>query len=230
MNDGRIYAYPLTEIISGHTYRERRTEIPTKSELGHPIAHMSQIGAQGLAAWSENYEAWQRFILPSVSVLGRTGRFIEDIVISTSMSIEAAGGIVGERPGERATWSRGRSPRPTTATYVYRCLDLLDVLWPERVRDRIGLARAIANNYNEVKHYDRGDFPDHDESYAVSEINQMIVRLLAIYITGRGDDLLASYRAGNNLYKIEQVLDGYRLRIGANGQWQRDPAEDSSAP
>lgn len=229
MMDGRVYAHPLTEIVSGHTYRERRVQIPTKSELGRPIAHMSQIGAQGLAAWSDNYETWQRFILPSVSVLGRTGRFIEDVVVSTSMSIEAAGGIVGERPGERVTWGRGRSPRPTTSTYVYRCLDVLDVLWPERIRDRVGLARAIANNYNEVKHYDRGDFPDHDESYVVSEINQMIVRLLAIHITGRGDDLLASYRAGNNLYKIQQVLDGYRLRVDASGQWQRDPAEESSA-
>jgi hypothetical protein len=41
-----------------------------------------------------------------------------------------------------------------------------------------------------VKHYDRGDFPDHDESYVVSEVNQTIVRLLAIHITGRGDELL----------------------------------------
>ena len=228
MNGGRIYDYPLTEIISQSTYRERRTDIPTKSERGRPIAHMAQIGAEGLATWSDNYEAWERFILPSVSVLGRTGRFIEDVVISTSMSIEAAGGILGERPGERVTWSRGRSPKPTTATYVYRCLDALDVLWPERIRNRVGLSRAVANNYNDVKHYDRGDFPDHDESYAVSEINQMIVRLVAIYITGRGDDLLASYRAGNNLYAIQQVLDGYRLRVDDDGRWQRDPEEDAA--
>ena len=112
MNDGRIYAHPLTEIISRHTLRERRTNVPSKKNLGRPIAHLAQVGAEGLATWSENYDTWERFILPSVSVLGRTGRFIEDVVISTSMSIEAAGGILGERAGERVTWGRGRTPGP----------------------------------------------------------------------------------------------------------------------
>jgi len=219
MMDGRIHAHPLTEIISRHTYRERLTEVPSKKDLGRPIAHLAHIGAEGLTTWSENYETWERFILPSVSVLGRTGRFIEDVVISTSMSIEAAGGILGERAGERVTWSRGR---PTTATYVYRCLDVLEVRWPERIRDRIGLSRAIANNYNDVKHYDRGEFPDHDESYVVGEVNQMIVRLLAIHITGRGEELLSSYREGTNLYEIKQVLDGCGLRVDETGSWHRD--------
>ena len=94
--------------------------------------------------------------------------------------------------------------------------------WPERIRDRVGLSRAIANNYNDVKHYDRGDFPDHDESYVVSEVNQMIVRLLAIHLTGRGEQLLSSYRDGNDLYKIKQVLDGYGLRVDETGCWHRD--------
>ena len=65
--------------------------------------------------------------------------------------------------------------------------------WPECIRDRVGVSRAIANNYNDVKH-DRGEFPDHDESYVVTEVNQLIVRLLAIHITGQGDELLSSYR------------------------------------
>jgi hypothetical protein len=107
---------------------------------------------------------------------------------------------------------------------VYRCLDALDVLWPERIRDRVGLARAIANNYNDVKHYDRGDFPEHSETYAVSEINQMIVRLLAIYITGR-EDLLATFRAGNDLYELKQVLDSYGLAVTADGHWEHDSEE-----
>lgn len=229
LNGGRIYAYPLTEIISRHTYRERRPDVPSKKDLGRPIAHMVQVGAEGLTTWSENYETWERFILPSVSMIGRTGGYLEDVVMSTSMSMEAAGGILGECPGERVTWSRGRTPKPTTATYVYRCLEVLDVLWPERIRDRVGLARAIANNYNDVKHYDRGDFPDHDESYVVSEINQMIVRLLALHVAGRGDELLAPYRSGNELYKVQQLLDGYGLRVTEDGHWRRDPEPSHGA-
>ncbi|WP_035880885.1 hypothetical protein, partial [Cryobacterium sp. MLB-32] len=59
MNGGRIYAHPLTEIISRNTYRERLTEVPSKKDLGRPIAHMVQIGAEGLAKWAENYAIWE---------------------------------------------------------------------------------------------------------------------------------------------------------------------------
>ncbi|MGP5305317.1 ApeA N-terminal domain 1-containing protein [Brachybacterium alimentarium] len=218
---------PAVEVVSRHTYQERRAEIPTKKGLGRPIAFMSQVGAEGLATWSENYETWERFILPSAGVLGQTARFIEDLVVSTSMSLEAAGGIIGERTGERETWSdRGRS-RPTTATFVYRCLDLLDVHWPDRISNRVGLSKAIANNYNEVKHFDRGDFPDHDESDVVGEVNKMIVRLLAIQLTGRGDELLVPYREVGAFHVLQHLLDAYDLSLGEDGKWKRGSNEQA---
>ncbi|MGJ4846609.1 hypothetical protein [Leifsonia sp. Le1] len=48
------------------------------------------------------------------------------------------------------------------------------------------------------------------------------MRLLAIHITGRGDELLSSYRDGNNFYAINQVLDAYGLRVDVDGDWHRD--------
>lgn len=220
--DGRVISTPLTEVISRNSYRERIAEIPSGEELGNPIAGLRQIGSEGLEAWANNYETWKRFILPSASILGRDGAFLEDLVISTSMSMEAAGGIIGERPGDKATWSRRGTPKPTTATYVYRCLDVLDVRWPERVGDLVRLSRAIANAYNDVKHYDRGDFPEHDEVHVVSEISQMIVRLLAIHVAGRADDLLPFYRESEQFYQIKQALDAYELRLDEAGKWIRD--------
>lgn len=220
--DGRVISTPLTEVISRNSYRERIAEIPSTKELGNPIAGFHEIGVEGLEAWANSYETWKRFILPSASILGRDGVFLEDLVISTSMSMEAAGGIIGERSGEKVTWSKARTPRPTTATYVYRCLDVLDVRWPERVGDRVRLSRAIANAYNDVKHYDRGDFPEHDEVHVVSEISQMIVRLLAIHIAGRADVLLPIYRESEQFYQIKQALDAYELRLDEAGKWIRD--------
>ncbi|GAB3033704.1 hypothetical protein GCM10027052_08810 [Parafrigoribacterium mesophilum] len=38
-----------------------------------------------------------------------------------------------------------------------------------------------------------------------------------IYITDRGEGLRSSYRESNNLYEIEQVLDGYGLRVDESG-------------
>ena len=35
-----------------------------------------------------------------MNVLGREGVFMEDVILSTSMSMEAAGELIGERDGE----------------------------------------------------------------------------------------------------------------------------------
>lgn len=218
MMDGRIANYPLTEVISSNTYRERRVPAPSKKELGRPIAHLSQIGTSGLMCWHENYEKWERFILPSAAILGQRDQYVENIVTSTSTSIEAAGAIIGERPGEEAT----KKTRPSTATYVYRCLDLLNIKWPARINNKLGLARAIANNYNEVKHYDRGELPSHEETHLIKEINELIVRLLSVYLTGMSDELLKGYREGEYLYHLKQILDAYELNLDEKGTWHKD--------
>lgn len=226
LGGGRIMSYPLTHLVSRDTYREQIVEVPSGKDLGRPLAYAAEIGASGLETWASEYDTWHRFIAPSCGVLGRTNAFIEDIIVSTSMSMEAAGGIIGKQPDEDPTWSPRR--RPTTATYVYRCLYALDVVWPARVNDRVGLARAIANMYNDVKHYDRGDFPGHEESYVVSEISEWIVRLLAITITGRGDEILSPYRESDQFFALKQALDGYGMRVDKDGSWARDSDEKSS--
>lgn len=222
---GKVYSTPLTEVIWSGTYRERTREVPSSKQLQNPIASLQQIGVEGLERWASCYEPWKRFILPSASVLGRKGAFIEEIITSTSMSMEAAGGLIGERLGEGATYTKGKKPKPTTATYVYRCLDALAVCWPEGLGDRVRLSRAIANSYNDVKHYDRGDFPEHDEGHVVSEINKMIVRLLAVYVAGRADCILEPYRKSDQFYQIRQLLDVYGLMIDENGKWSRTAAQ-----
>ena len=209
---------PEVEVVSRYSYQERRDKVPAKKDLGYPLAYLSQIGPEGLEAWSKNYETWNRFIQPSAGALGNVANFLEDLIVSTSMSIEAAGGIIGERPGERETWSR---TRPTMATYAFRCLDVLDVSWPDPIADRVSLARAVAKNYNDVKHFDRGDFPKHDESHVVSEVNQMIVRLLAICLTGKEEEILASYRRDGGFHELQQMLDAYALSLDEGGKWKR---------
>lgn len=146
--------------------------------------------------------------------------------MSTSTSLEAAGQLIGVRENEETTY--GRNVRPTTATNVYRCLHLLGITWPEQIVSIEGLAQAIADNYNTIKHADRGDFPDARHSILVSHINRWIVRLLALHLTGKGDDLLKDYRSStsNQLWALRQYFDGYELGIDAQGAWHtRTPPE-----
>lgn len=237
---GEVYDHPFIELISARTVRERTQPIPTEEKLGQPLLVLQEIGAEGLTRWAEGYDQWDRFILPAVAVIGRRQRFTEDVVMSTSMALEAAGQLIGPRPDEDATYDRGRG-RPTMATYVYRCLELLGVQWGDYIHSQVGLARAISNNYKRVKHADNGAFPDHVETYLVSTVNELVVRLLAAYLTGSAGELLARYRAGSELWTVQQQFEANHARIGDDeGTWvstaveepadQADHAVDPSLP
>ncbi|GAA1059014.1 ApeA N-terminal domain 1-containing protein [Agromyces bracchium] len=215
--DGTLIEHPFVELISARTIRERGQPTPAKEKLGRPLLVLQEVGAEGLTSWAEMYGEWERFILPAVAVIGRRNRFIEDVVMSTSMALEAAGQLIGERPGEEATYGRAR---PSMATYVFRCLDYLDIGWDDYIHSQVGLARAISNNYKRVKHADNGAFPDHVETALIGEVNELVVRLLAASLTGAADELLQRYRSGSELWQLQQLFEANEVRIDDDaGTW-----------
>lgn len=214
---GKVYNHPFVELISAETVRERARPIQSTEQFGRPLASLAAIGPDGLSAWAASYTRWERFILPAISALSRSDAFAEEAVTMTSMALEAAGSIIGEREGERATYrSRGK----TTATYVYRCLHVLRIGWGPYISSDAALAWAIANNYNGVKHYDRGDLPPGEQTLVLAQVGSLIARLLALHLTGKGDELLKGYRDGNELWPVQQEFDSYGVRIVEGGKWE----------
>ena len=221
---GEIYNHPFVELISELSVRERSKPVLSRDDLGRPIASLSQVTPDGLATWASNYDTWKRFILPVAGVLGRPRAFIEDVIMSTSVGLEAAGQLIGEREGEVETYGRGN--RPSVATYIFRCLDLLGVQWGDYIQSDVGLARPSASNYNDVKHFDRGDFPAHEETLAVADVNRLVARLLALHLTGQGDALLEPYRRGENLWSIQQLFEALKVRVDHAGKWRHSYHND----
>jgi len=112
---------------------------------------------------------------------------------------------------------------------VYRVLHHLALNWGE-VGSEIGLARAVANNYNDVKHADRGDFPDNDATFLVSRVNRLVVRLLALTLTGRGDELLEPYRTGGEMWSIKEDFRLNHLGVNEDGSWNRVEDQTTELP
>lgn len=223
---------PLNPVISNRTVRERLMAVPTSKGLGRPVAFMGQLGADGLTHWAQNYEQWKRFIIPAVNALGRDKRVVEDVVISTSLGLEAAGRLLGRRAGEQATYTK--NGRTTVATDIFRCLDTLNLQWPKAAGNKVSLARAISSTYNTIKHFDRGDFPALEQSHIISMVNTVLVQLLAVHLTGRGDSLLEPWRRGENFDSIASLFEGYRLSLASDGTWlsqsSRTPLSFSTPP
>lgn len=220
-----ILSRPREDLISRHTVREYEQPRPKRNDFDELLARLPEIGEAGLTTWAEQYEPWRRFILPAVGVLGRRDAFTEDVIISTSMSIEAAGQLIGRRDGEEATCNQYGAT--TTATNVYRCLHLLEVKWGTIAADYASLAKAVANTYNDIKHFDRGEFPDAPVSHLISIITRMIVRLLALHIIDGSGTLLKDHREDGAMWKIQQWSDLYHLTFNERGKAVFSTAEEA---
>jgi hypothetical protein len=176
--DGEIYSRSGQQLFTARTFRETSQPPITEEILRKGVARLPQIGREGLELWGEKFDQWKRFIHPASGILSRDRAFLEDRVVSLSMSLEAAGQILGKANGEEVTHKKGRSPE-TMATYVFRCLSSLSVDWSRAADSNAGIARAVSNNYRNIKHFDTGDdFPDGDETFLVSQIAAVTVRLL----------------------------------------------------
>lgn len=202
------------ELVSTQTYRDYAQPTPSKRDLDSLLTRLSDVGAEGMARWGAEWERWKRFILPAAGVLGRRGAFAEDIITSLSMSFEAAGKIIGVRDGERDTYGRGR---PATATYVYRCLNVLDVSWGQVAPHHVGLAKAIAKTYNSIKHSDDSDFPDSAVSFVISHVSEHIARLLALHIIDDAGGLLAPFREPGAMWRVGRYVDVCAITFDEQG-------------
>lgn len=208
---------PRIQLISSRTFADSVSEVPSRDKLKSPLANFQMVGADGMQAWCAAYEKWERFILPSVNVLGRDGVFAEDVILSTSMSMEAAGELIGDRDGEECLKGRGRNL--PVALCIYRCLHVLGLELPDEFGDMVALSRAIANTYNTIKHSSRGGFPDGREISVVCELNKLIVRLLALYVANVDLSSYVRSYVSVALNKLVGRMTSCSMSIDEGGKW-----------
>ncbi|WP_420111320.1 hypothetical protein [Pseudactinotalea sp.] len=212
---GTVIGHPTVELFSRQTIADRPIRNSPPTSLTRPLASLAELGVDALVKWSQNYDEWKRFILPSAGAFRRESPYLEDSITSMCIAMEAGGQILGQVPGEAATYGR---KRPTLATYVYRCLSAIGVDWGENISSTVGLARAIATNGNTLKHPDRGAYPDYTQSYVVRMVSELTVRLLALYLAGGASDVLADYRKVSGLaWRERQVLQENAISIDDAG-------------
>ncbi|MET7823103.1 hypothetical protein ABZT23_00285 [Streptomyces sp. NPDC005386] len=206
------------EYVGRRTFRNFSQPVPTEKDLGEPIFYLAQVGGEGLTHWNDNYETWKRFIDPVVSVLSRHGVALEDVVVSASMSIEAAGNLIGHVTGEQATYGRGR---PTTATYAFRVIAKLGLDFTGIAESSTGMARSMANNYNTIKHYNRGEFPDPLETYIVGHVAMLAVRLLASTLVDPSGQLAQEYVSAGKFDSFKNDLKQTELYVKDSGSFEK---------
>lgn len=218
---GKVVDVPFYEMVSDDTVGDLWR--PPAGKLKDPLATASDLDTGALERWLASYDEWHRVIQPSVGTLRRAESYVEDHILNSSMSLEAAGHLLGAVEGEKATHNRGR---PTTATYVFRSLATLGLDWSEVAESPLALARAIAGNYNDVKHYDRGAFPPSDHTYVAGKIALLLVRLLALRLLDPTMGLVKRYGEDWKFRRFKEQIQSMNLYVGADGKFGLAPVVD----
>ncbi|MGO4591030.1 hypothetical protein [Paenarthrobacter sp. 2TAF44] len=219
--EGTVHGYPYVELISRQTVREYVGDKPSKDHLRFPLTAMQCLSSATLTKWGEGYDSWARFLLPVVGVLRVRNLVVENMAINAAMSLEAFGKtIVTLAEGEEETY---RNDRPTTATYIYRGTKALGLKWDSIAASEVGLARAIAQNYNSIKHPGNQEFPDGFHTRTLAQISMGVVRLNALKLVASEKeysqvDASQVFREPLELFKLNDLF------IDAEGKIVERPA------
>lgn len=221
---GKVVDVPFFEMVSEDTVGDYWRPRPS-GKLKHPLATAADVGIEGLQRWLAAFEEWQRVIQPGAGTLRRPESYVEDHIVNASVSLEAAGHLIGEVEGERSSWHRNG---PTTATYVFRSLVAVNLDWSDLADSTMALARAIAGNYNDVKHAKRGPIPPADLTYVAGRVALLVVRLLALKLMNPTMTLIGAYGEDWQFRQFKKQIGDMNMYVNADGKFVSRPQEQDA--
>ncbi|WP_458111197.1 hypothetical protein M1D88_12610 [Arthrobacter sp. R1-13] len=217
---GKVVDVPFFEMVSENTVSDYWRSRP--GELKHPLATASIVGVEGLERWMAAFDEWERVVQPASGTLRRPESYVEDHIVNASVSLEAAGHIIGAVEGEGDSLN---GKRPTTATFVFRCLATVKLDWSDIAASPMALAKAIAANYNDVKHAKRGPMPSPEKTYVAGKVALLLVRLLALRIMDPTMSLIKAYGEDWKFVQFKRQIVDMNIYVDADGKFGSRPQE-----
>ncbi len=206
-------------VLERTTVREHKSPIPPKERFYDPLLTADEITSFRLSRWAKYYEEWHRIIFPVASLLLRPGTLNENLMINASMSIEAIGQRLPKYDGEEETYSKRGKKRPTTATYFYRSIKATKVDTRSIAYSESGIASALADNYNTLKHSDRGGFPDPAFIFFAGHLTLAISRIYLTRILLLEAEATDTYFNSHLISQISQEMIANKVHINADGRF-----------
>ena len=163
---------------------------------------------------------------------------------ATPSAMIALGGLpVGYVEGEEVTYQKGKNTQEfadkmkdlatskkassrwkTVATDIYRGIKPLGLRWDSIAQSEIGLARAIADNYNTLKHPSKGAFPDPLQTRLLSDISSAVVRLNALKLVADDPALVTGSNATQQFQRVMEIFRDEQLLINDDGEFEHTTA------
>ena len=94
----------------------------------------------------------------------------------------------------------------------------------------MALARAIANNYNDVKHAKRGPMPPAEHTFVAGKVALLVVRLLALRLMDPSMKLIKAFGEDWKFTQFKRQIVEMDIYVDADGRFGPRPESlDSGA-
>lgn len=210
MLDGSSRMHEPCTVLMRRTVQDHEQPEPSRADVSLPLFRLVDLGETGLRKWLDLYQdpAFRRSIEPVVEVINGASHFLEPQILMTVLALDAMGYYRDQR----------RAGNIALSKQIERCLVAAGVDFSS-IGPLLGIAKAIANTNNDLKHPDRQQRPDPIHMSLVAELSTAIMRLQLFDLL----DLSAESRTRCATYgDIRQAIQGFEqtgLRIDATGKF-----------
>ena len=205
----------LTEALVRRTLKEFSEPAIDGNEL--PIFHLNDLGSQRLRRWMKLYSdpVFRRAIEPTVEVINGASKFLEPQILLTVLGLDAMGHYRDQ--------SRRRNVR--LHEQIERCvrasgIDLNAIGSPE------GIARALSNVNNDLKHPDRPNRPDSQQLRLAADLSMLIMRSQVFDLLGLSARSRQYFAGGNEVYQLNESFRLNDIFINDDGHFVPRPGSN----
>ncbi|MDO8122671.1 hypothetical protein Q6346_15285 [Isoptericola sp. b490] len=192
--------------VGQHTLPE-----PPSTSLAFPVLNLRVVGRRGLKRWTDLYadELFRRAVQPTAEVINGAAGFLEPQLMMLASALDYFG-YYRFGDGER---------RPMWAS-IQKCLDGPGLDWPQ-IGSREGIARAIANMDNDLKHPDRERRPAVDELACMVTLATVVARAQPFDLLGVEPGVVRQFIDSPDGHWPVEMWDHVGLKIGPHGELVR---------
>lgn len=216
MLSGDAHAPNFVDVHLAGTVKQHRWPEPDSAILQFPSVRLTDLGSEGMRRWVELYtnEVFERAVQPAVEVINGATSFLEPQLMMLAISLDRLGQFRHGDRRRRAMWEN-----------IEKCLIDAHLDWPE-VGSRKGIAMAISNINNDLKHPDRQGYPETQELAGAVYLSRIIVRAQLFDLLGLHARLREDFLGSNDARNAVDVFLRHGLRVDDEGHVIRsDSAE-----
>ncbi|MBX3196082.1 MAG: hypothetical protein KF727_13400 [Microbacteriaceae bacterium] len=207
MADGSDRGAHGVEVVLSSTVKQHGQPKLTSQDLAFPAFHLQDLGAAGLERWIALYGStdFRRAVEPAVEVLNGATNFLEPQLMMLAISLDRFGYF---------RFADGR--RRAMHEHILKCITDAGLDWPD-VGSQVGIAKAISNMNNDLKHPDRPTYPDMNRLSCIVELAEILARAQLFDLLGLPQGLAQGFLSSAGAGAARRAFAAANLHVTDEG-------------